>query len=594
MAIAALDLPIDQPIRFVPNDGELPVDPRDNIKHFDSEWFAKLVYDWQTKSEYVQPWRFNSRVAIYVKTNSVFGISLDLMGCNGRIYKTWALSSPTFTATNDTIRVGSGTVPANTYIIQFRFGDIPDLPAGVYWLVLTTNYRTVIPGQPPVNFFRKNISEPLSIAENHRGTVHVDYYHSQNKPSLLYKISGVRFSMLVPAAIVDYSPASTDTQYEDGEYNAQLLASQAYRTCKFALTQRVPEWVLDKLNRAFSCDTVTIDSKAFTKEMGAKWEINRISRVPKVIASLPLRESINDEGATQVVSTSFTLFSGATFPYAVRRMMLSDGSSSTPLLPNQFRIIHNNTEQAQFIAEVNAYAASIYLAGSLSITGGVATWTNGVGDLFLSGSANLLINPLTIQVTTTNVLQSITLTNPDAIIDYGDSTGVELIGSGGIGTPVHSYPTSGTWNVNIFGKYTGVSFNDGYIASVGGKVSSDLIGFTIMNSFTITTFDATVLSTAAANLQRINIYQCIALTSVTGLNTLTTPNLFVLKFNNNKLSTTIASDIVRFAHVKAQNYPGVVGSVNTVNQVPPAPMNAAGNLAKGSLINIYGWSVTTD
>jgi len=594
MAILALDLPLDQPIRFVPLDGELPVDPRDNIKHFDSDWFANTIRDWQAKTDYIQPWQFNDRLAVYLKTNSVFGATLELMDCSGNIVKTWQQSNPVAGVLNDRIRVGSGSVGANVYLFQFRFADVVNLLEGIYWLVLTANYRTVIPGQPPVDYFRKNISEPLSIAAKHPSTVRVDYYDTENTATILYAITGVRFSHRVSADIVDYSPASTDTQYEDGEYNAQMLASQAYRTCKFALTKRVPEWVLDRLNRAWGCNKVSVDGKAFTKDIGAKWEMNRVARVPKIIAALPIRESFNDEGSTQVTATSFTVFSAPTFPYVVRRVMLYDSNGSTPLLPNQFRVIRNNTEQAAFINEINAYAASIYLSGSLSISGGVATWNIGAGELFLSGDANVLINPLTAQVVTTNILQAITLTNPDAVIDYGDNSAAEVAGNNAVGTPVHNYATSGTWNVNIFGKYTGISFNDGYLAAIGGKASASTIGFTVMNTFSLPTLDATVLSLAAPVIQRINVYQCLNLSNVTGLNTLVTPSLFQLKFNNNKLTTTVASDIVRFAHVKAQNFPGVVGSVNTVSQTPPAPMNAAGNLAKGSLINVYGWTVTTD
>lgn len=591
MAIAALDIPLDNSLRFVPIDGQIATDPSDNMKHFDADWFTNLIRDWQYKTDYAQPWQFNDRMSVYVKTNSQNGLSIKLVDCNGRIWKTWNDTGFVVTA-NDTIRVGnSGQVQAYVYYLQFKLSEIPNLPEGIYWLLLDVNYSLIPPAT--TDYVLKYVSEPISVAAKHNNTVHVDYSNSDNKGPVLYAITNARFRIRVAADVVDYGPASNDTQYEDGDYNVEILASQAYRTCKFALTKRVPDWVIDRLNHAFSCDTISIDSKAFTKEIGAKWEINRVARVPKVIAALPLREVHNDAGAVQIIAASFIIYTYPAFPYVVKRVAISDGVEEV-ILFNDLRIIHNTTEQTAFLNDVNANASAQNIAGTLTIASNTATWTNGPGDFYITGDATILTTPLTIQLTTANVAQSIGLFDANAVVDYGDGAYEEIISTGLSNSTAHGYGSTGTWNLNIFGTYKQIYFNDGYLANVGGVVPIGLTIFSLTNSFTITTFNAAVLTPASATLTRMDVFVCNNLTTVTNLTTLILPRIARFKFNNNKLNSAAASAIVIYADTNVPNVIGVIGSVNTLNQSPVAPMTAAGTAAKNDLINVWGWSVTTD
>jgi len=282
MAIAALEIPRINPLRFVAIDGELPRDPRDNIVHFDQDWFSSYIRDWQTKSSYAQKWQFNDRVALYFNANSNFGYTLQLLDCTGRIWKTWTVTD-FMVVPGNVIKAGDVVIPggdADTYVQKFRFSDIGGLPEGIYWLYLSVNYD--LNNDAVVDYHRHNISEPLSIATKHPGTTHLDYYHTTSYEDILFPQTGIRFSIRCESDIVDYDINSNDTQYEDGELDPQMLASQVFRTMKYATTVRLPEYMIDILGRAWGCNRITVDSKGVTKEIGAKFAPGRIPKLPKI------------------------------------------------------------------------------------------------------------------------------------------------------------------------------------------------------------------------------------------------------------------------------------------------------------------------
>lgn len=598
MPIAALDpLPIN-PLRFVPVDGELSRDERDNITHFDADWFVNYIRDWQTKCTYIQPWQFNDRVSVYIPTNTTQGGTLQLIDAHGKVWHTWAIAAYT-SAPNDVIEVGNTTVQAYSYFKTFRFSEVTSLPEGIYWLYLTIAYD--LDDDTVIDYYRHNITEPLSIATTHAGTTHIDYYHTTNTQDVLFRQTGIVFSKRVYADIVDYTTNSTDNNFEDGNSNTRLLASSVYRKPKYALTRRLPEWEVDKLVRAWSCNRVSVDSKLFTKEPGAQFEYGRIAKHPKVMAALAIREGDRRQGTRQIVATSFALAT-VRFPYLAFAADITDGVL-TYQFPFAISEVTDPTEEAALVALMNTFASNQGWSGSVSVSvaGSNRTykWTNAGADLFLSGSFSAYMDPLEIRLDTTNVGQLIGFKSPDVYVSWGDGDIDYVNGSGVVYSPTHNYASSAVQNYRIFGTTEMMLFDDGYLETVGGDVPVNLKHFEIKNSFTITTFDCAVLANVGNTIEKVMIHLCSSLATISNFSSLSLQAIDTIDFSTNDISANDEGALLIDIWNAATNNNGPIGGrvFTNGNHGPLSSLAyfAAAHLGGSALSHgFYGRNVLTD
>lgn len=596
MAIAALDLPLIQPLRFVPQQGEMPQDTRNNLPNPDLVWFKESIRDWQIRTDYIQKWQFNDRIGVYVNAATTKGCTVAIIDTHGKIWHTFTIGNVALVATNQ-IRVSPTlSIPAYAYYANFRLSTIGGLPEGIYWPYLTVAYDLDNDGTP--DFWRHNIGEPMNVDAVHPGTTHLDYYHSTNKidEDVLFSILNVRFSLRVRAEIVDPDTDSEDTQNQDGSYNVEMLASQAFRTMKYALTERVPSWMSDKVKRAWGCDTVSVDNVAYTKGIGAKWDTNRSPKAPKIIASIPVQEGNKRQSYTQIVATAFPIYvQNNGLPYLVRSLYLTDGGAIQVYLTDA--IIHDTAEETAYVTALNAEIAADGYAGSFSLvraTGAATlTWTNGAGDLFISGSAQLLELPFGVQYDSTNTAQSILFLNPNLTVDYGDGTSENISTAGFRGSTLHTWGSTGTQQVNIFGNFDSIEFDDGNLNSIYGNVPISLHNFIIKNSFTITLLDCTVFG--SHQLQGLFVFDCSTLATISSFNTMNFSTLQHISFQGCNISSADASSIVSTVDVAINTQGGpAVGNLYINSQSPAAPLSGAGALAKSDLITNWGWNVLSD
>jgi hypothetical protein len=338
-----------------------------------------------------------------------------------------------------------------------------------------------------------------------------------------------------------------------------------------------------------------------TKEIGAKWDVGRIAKFPKVVASLPIREADNHP-SRQIVATSFPIAT-TTFPYAAIRVYLVDISSTTQYFGVNNYIVNGSSDETAFVAALNADAAAQGWAGTVSASAGslgtrILTWTNGAGDLFVTGGIQIFFSPLVIQLTTTNVAQAITFSSPNLIVDYGDGT-TEVISSAASNVPstLHTYGSSGTHTIQIFGSYTTIAFDDGYLHTVTGEVPGGLLFFILKNSFTMTAFDCTVLSNANSSLTILGIFSCSAFTTISNFSTLTLLSIQVISFAVNALSGATCSSIVSDVDTAVINGASRNGGLYINGQNAPlnnGTLNMTALLARYDLVMFRGWNVKND
>lgn len=133
------------------------------------------------------------------------------------------------------------------------------------------------------------LSEPFDVQTSWPGTLLFKYKNSENNFSIIFD-TGLEFSLRVEGDIKDFSPASNDVIYNDQKVNSTLLMSVPFRTWKLFVGKEagLPDWIIDKINRAMSCDQKQINGAYYERVEGAKWEIARETVYPFIGISIDI------------------------------------------------------------------------------------------------------------------------------------------------------------------------------------------------------------------------------------------------------------------------------------------------------------------
>ena len=270
-----INLPHINPVKLVQKN--LSTFDKYNFRHFDIALFEDQILNFQEKKMYFQ--KFQNSDTITIQFTSTFGpFSFRLLDCK-----------ETVIATGTVTQISTSYFTAPTYAYKGEI-DLTGIDEGIFWveLVIGTN-----PSQ------LKFISEPIYVAENHKNSMCFEYTNSTNDFGAIFQ-NGETFTFRVEAILKEFTPGSNDVVFEDEPANLVKLSSSAFRTFKLSVgaAQGVPDWVADKLNRIFGCDSVLLDGKAFTRNDGAKLESNGDPLIPLRGWSLEVRESKARTGLT--------------------------------------------------------------------------------------------------------------------------------------------------------------------------------------------------------------------------------------------------------------------------------------------------------
>jgi hypothetical protein len=90
-------------------------------------------------------------------------------------------------------------------------------------------------------------------------------------------------------------PASITEDFEDQTLDESLLSSIPYRTFELIVgdAKGVPPYVIDIVNRVFTCSDVSIDGRKFVKPKESKWDVNELDGYPAKGWKTELREGSN-------------------------------------------------------------------------------------------------------------------------------------------------------------------------------------------------------------------------------------------------------------------------------------------------------------
>lgn len=145
---------------------------------------------------------------------------------------------------------------------------------------------------------RTYISEPIDIQTEHENTVYLTYTNSRIGFDVNFKATDATFYIRVEGGFWEenFTPASKDLVYFNQSHDAVVLSSIPFTVRKLTIGDAygIPNWLADKVNRVFACDSVLVDGVAYCKNDGAKMEPVREKQYPMASWNIDLVESVNN------------------------------------------------------------------------------------------------------------------------------------------------------------------------------------------------------------------------------------------------------------------------------------------------------------
>lgn len=284
------------------------INPLRWLKYADNtrdDFFTNEISDYEQPEKYSQKFCHYDPITAQVQilTSKVTAYTMQLVDTYGNVVAT-AASSVMY---ND-------TTSGYTYI---HFSMITPVVTGCYFAKLTFTVSNIFTSKYEIYY-----SEPLNIAATHPGTIVIDYSHDENDYGFIFQKSllGMTYSGLAvvgPSTLYrirvegglwmnDKNTGTSDDIYIDDSHNSRLLNSIPYNIYTWTIgnARGIPQWLMDKIVRVFSCAFVKIDGTYYTKNDGAAFEIQTTERYTMQSATIEtlLRENTYTDDYVGVVS----------------------------------------------------------------------------------------------------------------------------------------------------------------------------------------------------------------------------------------------------------------------------------------------------
>lgn len=259
-----LNIPFLSPFRFVPNTTTPGI-------HFDDDFTFNRIKSFETKVQYYQKWKRGDSTPIQV-SSTLPPSDLKVYDCYGVVKK-----SIPFVKVVDGLTLG--------YSIYEAVFNINELIDGIYYLYAKASFGGIT---------FEAISEPVSLKDKHSNTLLFTYKNSFNDFGTVFT-TGIEYKFRCEAGIMDFQPDRERASYIDQIHNVKTLSATPFRTYKLFIGEApgVSPYILDILNRIFSCDYVLIAGKQYETTEGSKWEVNRVKGYPLYGGSIEILEAVN-------------------------------------------------------------------------------------------------------------------------------------------------------------------------------------------------------------------------------------------------------------------------------------------------------------
>jgi len=278
------EIPLLNPLRFVWQSDKLPSDivgtkykafnPSYNYTQFDDDLAYKSLKFFESKEEFIQPYQQSEilRGQFFGSDTTTSNYTVRLLDENDNV----------FTAKSIAIVQQAGTyLGRKLYTFQTALFDIPE---GIYRVQLRYNH-----GSSQYSYI---LSERINIKQRHAKSVRFEYTNSYNDQDMMYLSASFLYHLRLNGSLIQFTPNSSTTTYEDQPKNMKVVSGIAFRNFELSLFQ-IPDWMADKIERMFICDTITIDGKRWCRDSGAKLETKDSIQTPLKDYTIKLREAEN-------------------------------------------------------------------------------------------------------------------------------------------------------------------------------------------------------------------------------------------------------------------------------------------------------------
>ncbi len=606
MADKVTFFPPAQPIRMVPY-SQPDLNTYHNI-HLDNGQFNKIFRRGQMKLDYAQKIQHNQNNHFTFLTSGFATVKIYRRISPTQAEYVATLADPLnyspvsfYTAENGT------TYQLGVYFRSWNFGSFT-YPEGHYYVFVEVEY-----GDETTEQF---ISEPIWVRETHKNTILIHYTHHEDAFNILFKRLSINFYHRVDSDFMKLEPAADDVVFTDQDDNMRRLYSNPFRIWKLNLggSVGIPEWLLDKLNRAFSCSTFTIDRKRFVKHENAKIEQQTWNGFPLQLATIQLREFYNDAAGSFINTVNARLTDSASFPYVISEWEMQDLVSSYRIGGGLFEFIDHDTEpyknEQYYVDFYNSFTVPFHnLKGEFIWDDGLV-YVNGDGEnfattkkadsltVYFEATANVTATGFPVEYDMSGLGYHIAVWS-DGAIDLHYEPGNNRFGAPIVLQANHYFNSTGSKTVRIYtnDKMTVLGFNPqvnkitGYDTSTA--VSAKLQRFTLAGQNIDDVFDMSVLSRAKDELRILNLSGSAIHSIVAGwANALHVGSylpwryLRYLFLNNNKFDATAIDDFI-IELVADSDYFSGWGQIYLQNQSPLTGPTGASLTPRNTLAGVF-------
>lgn len=465
-------------------------------------------------------------------------------------------------------------------------------------------------------------SEPIWVRTTHKNTIYLRWSNDVDAFNIMFRTMGLNFGMRLDSDFMSFEPASDDVVFSDVDDNVRSLYSNPYRVFKLQVggIRGVPEYVIDKINRALSCTNFTVDDKRYLKQDGSNLEVQKWENRPLQFATIALREYYNDAAGTYINTAPAKLFTrGATFPYYITNWHMTDRKNGNDIWGGQFEFIEatgvDYVDEEYYKDFYNDVIAPIRdLKGEFQWDGDDFVYISGAGESFYTvDHADTLTIYWEATVNVTNAAAPFGYSYSGKGIQaavWGDGTNTLVTepGHNNLGNPImanlnHLYGSTGNKTLRIYTSDKTTVFETKAQVNKITAINEDTFVAKTMQRFTISGHDLGGALFSMAPLSRakdeLRLFE-VSYSNISGLvaNWATDyivgtvkPWKFLRYFylNNNVLNAAAVDAVCNELVISDYGYSGGSGQLRLQAQTPPTAPTPASAAARTNLTAKF-WS----
>lgn len=243
-----------------------------NQYFIDEDWYINQIQPWNAKSFYAQKYQLSDSIYIQLQSN-IAPHAWQIIDCKNNVLKSGSLTQVT------TLPLPT---PLNYYETKFQLADVEE---GQIFIKITSGAGANL---------ITHISEPIDLALDHEETILIKYKGAGDDLNVWFD-GTQEFQLRVEGRVNQYVAGNVSKTYQDQILNTVELSSVPFDQYKLTVggSYGIPDWLLKKVNAAFSYSSVIIENLQFVRMDGGKFDVTRADRYNLVGASMDILPADN-------------------------------------------------------------------------------------------------------------------------------------------------------------------------------------------------------------------------------------------------------------------------------------------------------------